>query len=282
MSVRVSIKPRSVRSLRFEGAHMRWVLTVVAVVGVAATVRNAIAPPKPVVAPAPKAQVRDAGAEAFAAAFARAYLTWDASDPEVHRRAVAPFLGSDSDPDAGFSPPNSGSERVVDARVVQQRPAETGGQTYTVAATTSGGEAVHLTVTVRRTRAGALQLVGDPAFVGAPAALPAATGDPERLEEVTDPALVEVVRRCLGNYVGGDVDGLRADLAPGAVVAVPDRRFALREVTSVIWSPSGAPVVARVSASDEHGGLYQLAYELDVDLSGGRPFVTAIQTNPYA
>lgn len=281
MSARVTIKPRSLRALRFEGAHIRWLLTLVALVGIAATARNAIAPPTPVIPPAPKLPRSDVGAQAFAAAFARAYLTWDAQDPEVHRNALAPFLGAGSDPDAGFAPPNRGRQAVVDASVVQERPSEGGGQTYTVAVQTSTRAVLHVTVPVRRRDTGALQVVGDPAFVGAPVSAPASLGDPERVEEVNDPAIVEVVRRALNNYLAADVDGLRADLAPGTAVSLPEHRLELRELAGVSWAPSRKSAFARVSASDPQGGLYQLTYELDIDLTGGRPFITAIQTNPY-
>ncbi|MDO8185876.1 conjugal transfer protein [Conexibacter sp. JD483] len=276
----MKFRKRSVRSLRAESGHARWVLTVVAAVGIASTVRHAIAPPVPDVPAPPRAQRIDAGTRAFAERFAAAYLTWEARDPSLHQRALAPFLAADEDPDAGFQPPNRGSQRVSVASVVQARPSELGGETFTVAAQTALTRTVYLTVTVRRVAGGALQLVGAPAVVGAPASTAPQLSDVDAMDAVTEKPVVEVVERALDNYLAGDADALRADLAPTAEVALPSLRLELREVSSVAWSPSRTSVHAAVVASDEHGGVYQLAYELDVDLSASRPFVTAIQTNP--
>ena len=73
---RVTLEPRRLWSLRASLGATRWLLYVVALTGVLATARNAIAPPfqRLVVTPVPHAP--DARAQWFALRFARAYLTW--------------------------------------------------------------------------------------------------------------------------------------------------------------------------------------------------------------
>src|SRR4051812_20617419 len=55
----------------------------------------------------------DLRAEAFAEAFARAYLTWDAADPAGHERAVARYASEALDPGAGMRLPGVGKQRVL-------------------------------------------------------------------------------------------------------------------------------------------------------------------------
>ena len=115
----------------------------------------------------------DLAAEGFAQLFARRYLTWEANDPEAHARALAPFVGAGMEPDAGLQPPSGGEQQVQWTEVVQERTAAPGEHVYTVAAQTDTAGLVYLTVSVARAGAGALQLAGYPAFVGAPASGPA-------------------------------------------------------------------------------------------------------------
>jgi Conjugative transposon protein TcpC len=280
MSARVVVRSRSLRRLRFDGSLSRWLFTAAALVGIASCVRYAIFPPRPHLPTPPPVQHIDQGAEAYAVAFARAYLTLDAHDPEQHARALAPFVDANGDPDGGYSPPEDLSQRVSWATVVQSRPSELGGETYTVAAQTTASGLVYLTVTVRRDGAGALQLVGLPALVGPPQSRPAQDASGDTLTAVVDADVTEVTMRALRNYLAGDSTDLRADLAANAVVSLPVTPLRLQRVERVVWDPSGRSVLATVDATDPRGGLFQLTYEIDVDRSGARPYVSAIQTNP--
>jgi hypothetical protein len=279
----VTLTPRPLWRLRVAREGPRWLLQALAVVGLLASARFAIDPPRAPVAkvsqqgPAPA----DLGAEGFAALFARRYLTWDAQDPEAHRLGLAQFVGAGMEPDAGLQVPNSGEEQVQWTQVVQVRTPQPGEHVYTVAAQTSTA-LVYLTVSVLREAGGALALGGYPAIVGAPATAPAEMSHGAGAHEVEEPALATVVERALRNYLAGAASELAADLTEGAHVSLPGpaMTLALHSVTQLDWAPGGGAVVATVSAQDERGVQYTLAYELDVTRAQGRWEISAIQTDP--
>lgn len=258
----------------------RYLLQALAVVGLLASARFAIAPPRPVLARAARSSAAstDRAAEGFATLFARSYLSWDSRDPEAHRLALAPFVGSSMEAEAGLQPPQSGEQQVQWIQVVQARELASGEQLYTVAAQTDTAGLLYLTVGVVREADGALALAGYPAFVGAPAATGAAV--PAHLREVEEPALGTVVSRALRNYLARAESELDADLAAGAHVSLPDQPLTLQSLDSLDWSAYGRVVLATLRARDERGAQYTLAYELGVLQSAGRWEISAIQTNP--
>ncbi|MGH2912034.1 MAG: conjugal transfer protein [Solirubrobacteraceae bacterium] len=275
----VTVRSTSVRGLRVAREFPRYLLQVLALVGLLASARFAIAPPRPVVErPAtPNSALPDRAAEGFASLFVRRYLTWDSAHPEDHRVGLSSFVGSSMEPDMGSQPPESGEQSVLWTQVVQVR-AVPRGRVYTVAAQTDLSGLLYLTVGVVRTGAGALALAGYPAFVGAPASTSAVPlGD---LREVEEPALTTVVTRTLRNYLGHAGTELAADLAPGAQVSLPGTTLALDSLQSLDWSSDGRSVLAVVQTHDERSARFTLAYELDVAPHAGRWEVSAIQTNP--
>ncbi|HEX4837686.1 MAG TPA: conjugal transfer protein [Solirubrobacteraceae bacterium] len=276
----VTVTPRPLWRIRLARELPRYLLQGLAVAGLLASARFAIAPPRPVIARSstPSSALVDRAAEGFAALFARRYLTWDSRDPEAHRLALAPFVGPSMEAEAGMQPPESGEQRVQWTQVVQTREPTPGEHVYTVAVQTDSGGLLYLTVSVVRVAGGGLALAGYPAFVGAPASTVAAS--PGRLREVEDPALTTVVTRALRNYLARAESELAADLAAGARVALPGTMFALGSVDSLDWSAGGRSVVAVVHARDERGVQYTLGYELDVVSAAGRWEVSAIQMNP--
>lgn len=276
----VTVTPRSMWRIRLARELPRYLLQGMALAGLLASARFAIAPPRPVVArvSTPSAQLIDRSAEGFASLFARRYLTWDARDPEAHRTALSPFLGSSMEAEAGLQPPETGEQRVLWTQVVQARAGAPGAHVYTVAAQTDTGGLLYLTVGVVRDAGGRLALAGYPAFVGAPASSPAA--GPGHLREVEDSALATVVLRALRNYLGRAESELAADLARGARVSLPGMALALESLDALDWSPDGRSVLAVVRAHDERGAHYTLGYELDVIAAAGRWEVSAIQMDP--
>jgi len=258
----------------------RYLLQGLALAGLLASARFAIAPPRPVIARAstPGPALIDRAAEGFAALFARRYLTWDSRDPEAHRLALAPFLSASMEAEAGLQPPESGEQQVQWTQVVQVREAAPDEHVYTVAAQTDTAGLLYLTVGVLRESGGALALAGYPAFVGAPVSTGAATLG--HLREVEDPTLQTVVTRALRNYLDRAESELAADLAANAHVSLPGVALALQSLESLDWSPDGLSVLATVRARDERGAQYTLAYELGVRLSAGRWEISAIQMNP--
>lgn len=278
----VTVTPRSMWRIRLARELPRYLLQGLAVAGLFASARFAIAPPPPVIARAssPSSTLVDRAAEGFASLFARRYLTWDSRDPEAHRLALASYLSSSMEAEAGLQPPESGEQQVQWAQVVQARAAAPGEHVYTVATQTDTGGLLYLSVRVEREADGRLALGGYPAFVGAPASTAAVSSG--RLREVEDPALQTVVKRALRNYLACAESELDADLATGAHVSLPGVALALQSLDSLDWSPGGHSVLAVVRAHDERGAQYTLGYELAVLLSAGRWEVSTIQINPDA
>ncbi len=278
----VTIARRPLWRIRLARGLPRYVVYMLALAGALASGRFALDPPR---AALPAALLRrpaaeDLAAEGFATLFARAYLTWEAQHTEAREHALAPFVGSGIDADAGLQPPAGGEQRVQWTQVVQQRSPLAGEIVYTVAADTDTAGLLYLTVSILRKPGGELALTGYPAFVGPPASGPAQTGADGRLREVSDPALSTVVVRALRNYLAGSPSELAADLAPGARVSLPGIELALQSLQSLQWAPGAGAVLALVQAQDQRGASYTLAYELDVLHPQGRWEISAIQTDP--
>lgn len=276
----VTVTPRSMWRIRLGRELPRYLFQAMTVAGLLASVRFAIAPPRPTLArlSTPRSALIDRSAEGFASLFARRYLTWDSRDPEAHRLALAPYLNSSMEAEAGLQPPEHGEQQVQWTQVVQVRSVTVNVRVYTVAVQTDTGGLLYLTVGVEHASEGSLALTGYPAFVGAPASSVAVSSG--RRREVEEPALVMVVRRALRNYLARAGSELDADLATGARVSLPEVALALLALQSVEWSADGRSVVAVVRASDERGIQYTLAYEIDVVNVDGRWEVSAIEVNP--
>jgi hypothetical protein len=261
----------------------RYLLHALATMGLLASARFAIDPPR---ATLPAALLRrpapaDLSAEGYATLFARRYLTWEARDPQTREDALASYLGAGLEQGAGLQPPAGSEQRVQWAQVVQEREPQAGEHVYTVAAQTDTAGLLYLTVSVLRTRAG-LALAGYPAFVGAPASGPARAPGSARLREVDEPALSAVVVRALRNYLAGSATELAADLAGGAQISMPGLGLTLESLQSLRWASGDGAVLAVVQATDRRGAQYTLAYELNVVREQGRWEIAAIQMDPDA
>jgi hypothetical protein len=276
----VTIASRAMWRIRLARELPRYLLCAMSVAGLAASTRFAIAPPTAKLSAVAVRQpsLPDRAAEAYAALFARRYLTWNAAEPQASASALEPFLGPGLEPDAGLELPASGEQRVEWAEVVQARSPAPGQHVYTVAAQTDSQGLLYLTVPVARTAAGGLALDGYPAFVGAPAAGPAQAAG--HLREVLEPALATVVQRALRNYLAASSSELAADLAGGARVSLPEQPLSLESMQRLDWALEGSAVLATVQAQDGRGVRYTLAYELDVVRDQGRWEVAAVQMDP--
>jgi hypothetical protein len=278
----LTITARPLWAIRIARELPRYLLSSLAVAGLAATARFTIAPPRPA-APAAAANQRpapDRAAEGFAALFARRYLTWNAADPLASQRSLQPFAGPGMEADAALQLPGSGRERVEWAEVVGQREPTAGEHVYTLAAQTDTAGLLYLTVSVARAADGRLTLTGYPSIVGPPAYGPAPA--PVRSREVADPTLATVVQRALRNYLAASAGELAADLTSGARVSLPVEPLTLVSTQRLDWSPDGRSVVAVVQARDARGVQYTLAYEVDVVQLAGRWEVAALQVDADA
>ncbi|MGI8802483.1 MAG: hypothetical protein ACR2KV_09970, partial [Solirubrobacteraceae bacterium] len=210
----IRLDTRPMWRVRASGSMTRWVLYVTAGVGVATTIRFAIAPPRPAAGRVAPVVVADRGAEGFATLFARRYLTWDAASPAEHQQALAQFIGGTIDPDAGLGLPTRGSQRVEWAEIVQTRRLGPDEHVYTVAAATSATTISYLSVDVVRDATGELRLGRYPALIGPPLMRPALALDSVGVGGVTDPEIPTVVGRALRNSLAGSAQNLTADLTP--------------------------------------------------------------------
>jgi len=278
-AARVEVETRPFWRLRLSASMTRWVLYATAAVGIVATIRFALAPPRPpVVARSPPAVV-DQGAEAFASLFARRYVTWSATSPAEHAAGLAAFLNGATDPDLGFGAPTRGSARVLWDEVVQARAVGPDEHLYTVELDTGAAELTYLSVDVIRTASGALQLGRYPALVGPPLVAPAAGLLGGGIGGVSDPSLSAVIGRGLRNYLAGSQANLAADLAPGTVVSPPSDPLTVDQIQGLRVERDG-DVLATLVAHDADGTSYTLTYELEVVRSAGRWLIAAIQTDP--
>ena len=195
----------------------------------------------------------DAPSEDFALQFARVYLTYYAGHPQARTQGLARFLPAGIDRDAGVFV-NSGSQRMLWEDVASDQPAVVDGRVITIAAGVSTQrEPLYLAVTVRHPSGGPVSLASYPSFVGAP--FVSREAESASYEEVTEPAVTQVVTRVLQNYLAGSVVNLKADLTNDAVVTLPTVRLKVQSVDSIGWVGGrlSRSVVATVTASDPSG-----------------------------
>ena len=129
-----TVRPARVtrRLARAPGTAVAIALLLLAAVGVKATLA-----PRAVSTPAPQtsaAGVGDITEQGFAQSFARAYLSWDAQQPDQHQRQVAPFLSGALDGNGGLQAPSRGQQQVLWTTAIQdqtrraRRPPDHGGR----------------------------------------------------------------------------------------------------------------------------------------------------------
>jgi hypothetical protein len=272
-----TVRPARVtrRLVRAPGTVAVFALLLLAAVGVKATLspRTTSAPPASALA----GGVRDIIEQGFAQAFARAYLSWDASRPDQHQRQVAAFLSETLDADGGLQMPPRGEQQVVWTAAIQDQADAHGDRVITVAAQTTR-QLLYMAVPVHRTARGFLVVPRYPALVGPPVSDPGAAPAEER--DVTDAALRAVVQRSVTNYLAGERSDLLADLDPAAVVSLPTTLLDVRSVRSITQA-AGDRVAVEVAAADDAGIQWTLRYDLRV-VHRDRWYVRAIEPDPVA
>ena len=215
-----------------------------------------------------------------AEAFTRAYFTWDHNHPDARAAALSPLVADAIAPDAGFSPPTETDQTVTWTATVAERTDPDAKVRYvTVAAATGRPGLVYLEVPVRRDPQGRIAVTDFPAVVGGPPRLADGVRPGAAANGVSDAELAAVVRRAATNYLKGDAEDLRADLARGAVVSLPELRVNDAEPGALTWldQPNGL-VAVEVDLPNGGGGSLRLVYRLSVTRSD-RWYVRAINTN---
>src|SRR5918911_1693478 len=184
------------RAARTPGRLAIAALLVLAGIGAKATLAPRAAPMR---APAPLTdRASDITAQGFAQAFARAYLSWDARDPEQHERQVAPFLSGSLDGDGGLQVPAHGRQQVLWSTAIQDQSDARRDRVITVAVQTTR-QLLYLAVPVHRTDRGFLVVRQYPSLVGPPVSDP--TIAPAEEPDVTDDGLRAVAQRAITNYL---------------------------------------------------------------------------------
>jgi hypothetical protein len=278
-SSRAEVQHTSARRMRLVARAPRFLAATVAIVLSLAGLRT-------VVFGAPAAKIErfyeptsdNVGTEAFAEAFARAYLTWSGSgDIQAYGQSLARYNPQFADSE-GVQPSNA-PERVTWASVVQDQPsALEGSRIVTVEMQlVPGDRTVYLAVPVNRAQNGALAVTTWPSFVGAPAVQAAPTMP--NLTAVTDPNLITVVTRAITNYLADDKNDLQADLAPGTQVTYPAQQLQVSGPPVSVQSTGPGGVLITVRATDAQGAAYTLAYEVGVELTE-RWYVDSIEVIP--
>jgi hypothetical protein len=274
----VFIGTRPLWQIRLRRALPRYLLAALACAGIVASARFAIAPPQSRVIRALLQPSADQSAAAFAALFARRYLTWAGAEPLSSARALEPFTGVAMEPAVGVRLPAAGEQHVEWLEIVQSRAPLPGEHVYTVAVQTDTAGLLYLVVSVQREADGTLALAHYPAFVGAPAYGPALAQ--ARTRDVSDAGLQIVVERALRNYLAGSDANLAADLAGGAQVSLPRLGLILDSLGRLQWAPGGGAVLALAQAHDGRGVHYSLEYELDVSWTASRWEISAVEMDP--
>ncbi|MGH2834124.1 MAG: conjugal transfer protein [Solirubrobacteraceae bacterium] len=271
------VEQESVRRMRWRARAPRYcalgAITVLTLAGARTTIFGT---PPPKIERYYQTPAIDIGLEAFAADYARAYLSWNPLDMEAHQQVLERFnprLASES----SFQPSRQ-RETVTNTEVVQDEPSALGGRIVTVEVTvTPGDRTEYLAVPVARDNAGAMTVSNFPSFVGPPSTqnsppTPAAA-------TVEDQELVTVVERALTNYLAGDANDLGADLAPSAQVTYPPNPLqVIGSPGSLTWAAPGT-VLITVQAQDQQGATYTLTYEVGVQRTQ-RWYVNSIAVFP--
>ncbi len=266
----------------------RFVLWLLAVVLLLRGLAGVLAPREPAAVvgaprPAPAAWPDDE-ARAFAADFARAYLSYSPRDPQAPARAVqafaAPELASSIVPELADDAPRRSAGSVTVARTARldRRHA-----LVTVAADVAG-ETRYLTVPVARDGGGGLVVSDLPAFAAPPARGSVEAASSEPLPGPERAPIEDVLSRFLRAYLAGDARELEYLVPAGARVSALGQRNQLLGIVSLSLAapPAGREreVLATVRARDvATDAVYSLRYRVRL-VRGDRWYVAAVNTTP--
>jgi len=248
------------------------VLAVIGIRGVAAIAAGPQRPEHPVITAAAAAGWPDESARAFAADFARAYLTWSPQHPGYHQLAVKPFVSDSVPDDAGLQIPDHGSNQTVNQvipadgkRIAADR------ALITVAATVSNRTITtrYLTVPIARDAHGGLAVYDLPSFAPPPAAAAAAGEDSQSLDGRDGAEINDVLQRFLTAYLGGRTADLAYFLPPGDHLQALAQHYQLSELQNVtqVTDAGGAKrtVLAVATVRDpESGARFDLRFRIEL------------------
>lgn len=244
--------------------------------------RSARVPARPAIPAFP-----DDGARAFAADFARAYLTYSPRHPDYHALAVRTFLSSQLRDSAALEVPERGPNQTVDqASVARAERIAPNRALVTVAATVSNRTVTtrYLTVPVARDATGGLIVDDYPSFSAPPGRAEVEEPETERLERRDQREIEDVLGRFLAAYFAARSEDLAYFLPAGVSLEALGERYDLRELISVAQVGEGQEgprrtVLATVRARDsETRASYVLRYRVGLERRD-RWYVASVNTN---
>ncbi len=274
---RAVLTTASANAVRARAAAPRIAGTLAVVLLSLAGLRAIALPPRPrvlVVRPQAGTGADPAARDAFAQAFARAYLSFDNTDVPAHDRAVDGFLAPGTQLDGSVQPASGQVQRVAWTAVAAHLPdpAEGGGLVVVAVALDGQTPLRYLAVPVASSRDGALAVNGPPALVSPPPRDERPAPGPGY--EVDDGGLRTVAIRGLAAYLRASAGDLAADLTPGTRTTVPAAPMALTDAQDVTWTGPGA-VAVLATVRDGAGATYELRYRLAME-HRERWFISAI------
>lgn len=229
-------------------------------------------------------------ARAFAADFARAYLTFDPERPEFHERATAGFLAGDLREGAALDlpqdPEDGEIQTVAQTNVARAQALDDQRALITVAATVTSKTVTtrYLTVPVARDQAGGLVVYDYPSFSAPPRQARVGTPATERLTGRDAQEIEDVLGRFFEAYFAGDGDDLTFFLPAGVRLEALGERYELDELVSLAYAPDSPQegarrtVLATVRATDpETETQYLLRYRVGL-VADDRWYVASINS----
>jgi hypothetical protein len=228
----------------------------------------------------------DEEARAFAAGFARAYLSYSPWHPVRYLHGLERFMAPELAAAAVPRFAGQGSEQLVmQAVIARVARVDDDRALITVAVGLAGDPGQrYLAVPVARDQHGGLAIDDLPAFVASPppATLPAPDAEP--LPGAERPEVSDVLARFFRAFLAGDNAGLRYLVATGERVRALSSPLALAGVDSVSALPSGAAarrvLLVAVRARDAaSGAVYRLRYRVGL-VRSDRWYVASVNSTP--
>lgn len=249
------------------GRAVLWLLVVVLLLRGLASVMEPSTPatvaaaPKPVMVAWP-----DDATGAFAADFARAYLTYSPKDPDASADAVRAFVVPELASSVVPAYAEDAQRRVVGSvSVARVARVDDSHALVTVAASATGGTR-YLTVPVARDDRGGLVVSDLPSLTAPPARASVPTTSLESVPSSERGAIEDVVARFMSDYLAGDAGALSYYTPSGVRIDALGQAHELVDVVSLaLLAPAQGrvrEVLATVRAKDGSGVTYGLRYRL--------------------
>jgi len=227
----------------------------------------------------------DDEARAFAADFARAYLSYSPRHPGRYARGLLAFVSPELASSVVPQFASGGSRQVVgDAVVARSMPAGEGRALVTVAATLVGGSAStrYLTVPVARDARGGLVVYDLPSFSPPPARGQVALADPQPLSGADAPAVQDVLTRFFAAFLAGRSADLGYLVLAGTRIGALGQAYELGGIDAVEQVGAGGGrrrvVLVTVRARDSVSrAVYALRYRVEL-VRRDRWYVAAVNS----